>query len=131
LVQQPSSIPYGDSDGLHAIIASAPPAVDSHLMEPSAPPIDGEEETPSVFSDSQPSAPPPEGNSEDSEYSAASSANGVALAVAQPTPAARASHARRSLGLDLPSEEAPMMPVISNQPAEVIPVPRFLPKYEP
>jgi hypothetical protein len=72
-----------------------------------------------------PSAPPVASTERDHE-----GASSASVAPAQPTPAARASHARRSLGLDLPVEDSGAAPPLVDE-HTAAPTTRFLPRYEP
>lgn len=124
----------GDLDGSAPDLASAPPAVaedDSPYISPSAPlaledvnegPGD-DQQPPQNLLASAPSAP----SVDDAEETAAVSS----AALAQPTPAARASHARRSLGLDLPTEDSGAAIAHMDEQTQAAPTTRFLPKYEP
>ena len=110
-------------------LASAPLAEDD-LPEigPSAP--SAEDETPVERQDNPDSSIPSAPTAHDIEGSADSSAP-IPGAVAQPTPAARASHARRSLGLDLPTEDHATATAPTDESTQTVPTTRFLPKYEP
>lgn len=73
-----------------------------------------------------PSAPPAASTERDHE-----GVSSTSVAPAQPTPAARASHARRSLGLDLPVEDSGAAPPLVDEHTSAAPTTRFLPRYEP
>jgi hypothetical protein len=73
-----------------------------------------------------PSAPPAASAERDDQ-----GVSSAPVAPAQPTPAARASHARRSLGLDLPVEDSGAAPPLVDEHTSAAPTTRFLPRYEP
>jgi hypothetical protein len=128
LTQDLPSTPFDMQNPVHSAVASAPSTDLTDQMAPSAPPgVDVEE---AIEANIIPSAPALDDPMELNATAVTATADAPAITVAQPTNAARASHARRSLGLDLPTEETPT----STQASEPVPtaaVPRFLPKYEP
>ena len=128
LTQEIPSTPFDAQNTPHSAIASAPPSDAIHRMAPSAPPGEDVDDTEEVVT--IPSAPALDESTEPTVSVVSTTADGPASTVAQPTNAARASHARRSLGLDLSTEEAPFTTTAS-EPAPAAAVPRFLPKYEP
>lgn len=128
LTQDLPSTPFDMQNALHSTVASSPPDDPIARMTPSAPAgVDVDE---AMEANTIPSAPALDDPMESSVTPVATTTDVPASAVAQPTNAARASHARRSLGLELPTDEAPTI----TQASEAVPtaaVPRFLPKYEP
>jgi hypothetical protein len=132
LASEPSVPPVGSAPDV-ANLASAP-MLDDPLDLGTAPSAPGEDDPDLVEDTHVPNHSPsaPELSSEQSP--AGSSSSGAfqpGATIAQPTSAARLSHARRSLGLNLPSDDTAGSSV-RELPAAAIPQPvRFLPKYEP
>lgn len=132
LANEPSVPPVGNAPDV-ANLASAP-MLDDPVDLGTAPSAPGEDDPDLVEETHVPHHSPsaPELGIEQSPAEPSSpSAFQPGATIAQPTSAARLSHARRSLGLNLPSDDTAGSSV-RELPTAAIPQPvRFLPKYEP